>query len=503
MSVIIGHASISEKNSVTGMKGDQTGKEVCMRNWYNKPWTNIIRPVNHELAERMANICETLCKNENIGYDQTGRNSLHNELKKINYDYKKLIVPCNCDCSSFMHVIAIASGLTEMEYTNNACTTTTMTNFFVKTGKFINITDSNILSNDKYLKRGDILVSKGSHTVMVLSDGINANIIKTKSEPKDIKVKSKGIDISKWQANRIDFDAAMKAGYDFVIIRIGYNSTKDSYFESNYNKAIASGMKVGVYLYTTGLTSEQAVFDAKVVLKWLQFRKLDFPIAYDLEENSMKSASRKNINSEMYNAFSNEIKKNSNYRCMLYTGENMFNNYFNKDMISDPLWIAKYSSNQPNIGKQVAIWQYTSDSIPSDFYADKLDRNEMLIDYNTLMKEIKPTEKKIYGYDDFINDVFVILGVNSKNTAITKTVTISVQDNKNHKLVTPLERYMKALGYYNGTIEDDIGKTPDFGKGMEKAIKQYQKEIVKASVQNQDGIITAGKSTWKKLLGII
>ena len=36
--VLIGHASISEKGTVNGTKGDSTGKEVCTRTWYSKPW---------------------------------------------------------------------------------------------------------------------------------------------------------------------------------------------------------------------------------------------------------------------------------------------------------------------------------------------------------------------------------------------------------------------------------------------------------------------------------
>lgn len=38
MSVRIAHASISEKGTVNGTRGDQTQKEVCIRSWYSKPW---------------------------------------------------------------------------------------------------------------------------------------------------------------------------------------------------------------------------------------------------------------------------------------------------------------------------------------------------------------------------------------------------------------------------------------------------------------------------------
>lgn len=38
------HASINENGKTTGGKsGDQTGKEICVRSYYNKPWTSVLR----------------------------------------------------------------------------------------------------------------------------------------------------------------------------------------------------------------------------------------------------------------------------------------------------------------------------------------------------------------------------------------------------------------------------------------------------------------------------
>lgn len=85
---------------------------------------------------------------------------------------------------------------------------------------------------------------------------------------------------------------------------------------------------------------------------------------------------------------------------------------------------------------------------------------------------------------------------------LSKTVTVSITINKKHAVVTPLERYLKELGYYTGKIEADEGKTPSFGNGMKAAVKAYQKDVVKATIKNQDGKITKKGATWKKLLGI-
>ena len=173
MPVKIGHASINENGKVSGgVPGDQTRKEICMRNWYNKPWGAVIRARDTELADKMAIACETVCVNDFVGYSQDRRNSLHDEAKRVGYDLKKIKTPCDADCSSFVTVCAIAAGVKELEYEGNAPTTRTLIKNFLKTGRFIVFTENQYTHSDKYLKRGDILVKEGSHTVMVLTNGV-------------------------------------------------------------------------------------------------------------------------------------------------------------------------------------------------------------------------------------------------------------------------------------------------------------------------------------------
>ena len=111
------------------------------------------------------------------------------------------------------------------------------------------------------------------------------------------------------------------------------------------------------------------------------------------------------------------------------------------------------------------------------------------------------------GYErtQFIMDVQATTGsvVDRKagRATIGNTVTVSRTKNKHHAVVTPLERRLKALGYYSGAIEADQGKTPCFGAGMEAAVNAYQKNVL--GYKNPDGEITAGKKMWKSLLGMI
>ena len=184
MAIKIGHASIDERRKIKGgSAGDQTKKEVCIREWYTTGWEYILRPKTKELAEKSAQACEKGCANNNIGYDQNQRNTLNTQAKKVNYDLSKIKTKCETDCSAFMTVCAIAAGA-NIDYGNNAPTTSTMKTRFLQSGDYEVISISKYLSSDKYLKRGDILVKAGSHTVMALEDGsgLKASTVYTRTQ---------------------------------------------------------------------------------------------------------------------------------------------------------------------------------------------------------------------------------------------------------------------------------------------------------------------------------
>ena len=171
MSVKIGHASIDENNKAKGGNaGDQTKKEVCIRTWYNKPWTAVIRPKDSSAAERIATAMEQACANDKIGYDQNQRTTLYTQAKAVNWDLSKITTACECDCSSLVAVCVNAAGIPVSKdiYTGNELSS------LKATGKFDVYTTSQYISSDTYLKRGDILLGSG-HTAIVLSDGTGSS----------------------------------------------------------------------------------------------------------------------------------------------------------------------------------------------------------------------------------------------------------------------------------------------------------------------------------------
>ncbi len=174
MAIRIGHASANENGKATGGNpGDQTGKEVCIRNWYNGSWAFVARVKDSAVAEKIAATCEAGCANPMIGYCQGHRNSLMTEAKAVGYDLSKIDTACEADCSSFVSV-CVRAAIGRDFWAGNAPTTRTLKTALIATGAFEIITDSKYLASSDYLKRGDILCNPGKHTVMVLDTGVKA-----------------------------------------------------------------------------------------------------------------------------------------------------------------------------------------------------------------------------------------------------------------------------------------------------------------------------------------
>lgn len=171
------HASIDENKKVSGGNaGDQTGKEVCVRSWYSKPWTVVLRYPDEYIAEKAANIGVLLANSNLVGYDQWERNSLYQALKKHDFDTSSYIYSnkkTETDCSAFVTACYVCAGVKSLEYNGNAPTTSTMEKAF-KVAGFEVIKESKFLTSDEYLRKGDILLRPGSHTAIAIQSGSRA-----------------------------------------------------------------------------------------------------------------------------------------------------------------------------------------------------------------------------------------------------------------------------------------------------------------------------------------
>ena len=172
MSVKIGSARIDENGRARGGKaGDQTGKEVSTQSWYrhSKGW-RVFRAKDPAVAERIAQDMQWACDNSHIGYDQGQRLTLYDVSKPLGFNCNRVKENCETDCSALVRVCCAYAGVKLPNFR-----TPTEPAALLDSGAFVELKGSKYTDSDKYLKRGDILVTRTQgHTVVVLSNGSKA-----------------------------------------------------------------------------------------------------------------------------------------------------------------------------------------------------------------------------------------------------------------------------------------------------------------------------------------
>lgn len=173
--VSIAHASIDENGKVKGGKaGDQTGKEVCIRTWYSKPWNVVIRFHDPDMREKVAIAMENAARNDKIGYDQNQRNTLLNAVRRLGYDPKNASTKVETDCSALVTVACIYAGIAEdaLVKGGNCATTSTLKPRLKATGEVTIFTSKDYTRDTDKLLRGDILLAEGHHVAVVVSGNL-------------------------------------------------------------------------------------------------------------------------------------------------------------------------------------------------------------------------------------------------------------------------------------------------------------------------------------------
>ncbi len=204
-----------------------------------------------------------------------------------------------------------------------------------------------------------------------------------------------GIDLSHHQkAGKVDFNKLKAAGYEFVMLRAGYGkyeSQKDKAFESHYKAAKAAGLKVGAYHYSYALTVEDAINEADCFLSWIKDKKLDYPVAFDIEDASQKKLSTK-LRTEIALAFMQRVE-DAGYYTMLYSSANWLNKYLDMPALKHfDVWLACYTSKERRdklYSGNFGMWQCRSSLKLQGVYSGRLDENIAYKDYGRIIKHAK------------------------------------------------------------------------------------------------------------------
>ena len=186
-------ASISEKGTANGIKGDQTKKEVKIGNYYNFGQNEFLRPKDEEVGKKMAIAAARIAENDYIGYGQIDRNTAYNEFCKINWDInriKEIKVKCNIDCSELaLCAVNFALGYAALPhtlYTGNI----KVVLLALKNKEKKHVFDCLKNLKEKDLKAGDLPLKAGHHIIVVIgSTNYRYKDKEKKTETKETKTK--------------------------------------------------------------------------------------------------------------------------------------------------------------------------------------------------------------------------------------------------------------------------------------------------------------------------
>ncbi len=156
-----------------GQAGDQTGKEWRMRDWYNRPWSCVLRYPDQKVALKIAQLAIDAALNDKVGYDQSQNRTYLKQLKAVGWEPSKIAVACEADCSAGVCANVTAAGyLLGIPALQNHTGTYTgnMRSALTKAG-FQLLADSKYLTGGDYLLPGDILLNDGHHTATNVTIG--------------------------------------------------------------------------------------------------------------------------------------------------------------------------------------------------------------------------------------------------------------------------------------------------------------------------------------------
>lgn len=177
----------------------------------------------------------------------------------------------------------------------------------------------------------------------------------------------KGIDVSQWNGN-INWAKVAKSDVDYAIIRVGYGDNytyqDDTYFKKNVRGCIDNKIPFGVYIYSYAVNTTMAKSEANHVLRLINGLKLDFPVYFDMEDNSQLKGTNSATRGAIAKTFCNTITAKG-YKVGIYANLNWWNNYLTDKAFNNSKWykwVAQYNS-QCGYKGTYQMWQSTSSGV--------------------------------------------------------------------------------------------------------------------------------------------
>ena len=170
--------------------------------------------------------------------------------------------------------------------------------------------------------------------------------------------KLSGIDVSHYQGD-INWKAVKEYGIDFAFIKcLQGKSRVDECFHTNMRNAIANDIPVGVYVYSKAKTIDDAVAEAKRVIKECSQYKLTYPVVFDFESKHFEDMSLA-MRGKIIDGFCQTILSDGKYIPMLYSSRYWLMHMIPAEVVKKyDIWLAEYTTGKPKYTGDYKIWQY-------------------------------------------------------------------------------------------------------------------------------------------------
>ena len=176
-----------------------------------------------------------------------------------------------------------------------------------------------------------------------------------------------GIDVS--DHNReIDWASVASDGVQFAFIRAGYRGYtegglfEDEQFAANLRGAREHGIPVGVYFFSSAVSSLEAEEEARFVLDLLGDVSLEYPVVYDQEQVPDSAGRANKLAGSQYTANAKafcETVTAAGHQAMVYGNKHHLQLLDLKELAAYPLWYAEYGVEEPTGHFDFTIGQYS------------------------------------------------------------------------------------------------------------------------------------------------
>lgn len=206
------------------------------------------------------------------------------------------------------------------------------------------------------------------------------------------------VDVSQWQGV-IDW-ATAKPHIAGAILRAGYGKGRaDAQFQRNAAECNRLGIPCGAYWFSYATSPAEAEEEAKHLLEAVKPYKMELPLAFDFEYDSVANAKNHGVNvtkelaTRMVYAFCETIEAGG-YWCINYANPDFLSRYFSPDVPQRfGLWLAQWPGGVPDVNKKprpdAQMWQWGGSLIPGITPGENVDTNESYIDFSKLIRESK------------------------------------------------------------------------------------------------------------------